>query len=351
MRRLPFGRLAPFLLATVALTCLPLIGRAEAPDPQKISFETVDKAILRGTFYPSAKAGPQSPCVLMVHKLGGDRQNQGWDSLAKALQARGFAVLTFDLRGHGDSTAVKVDFWKNPMNLRSITGANPKKEEIEFKEFSASYYTYLVNDIAAAKYLLEQKNNAKECNVADLIVIGAEDGAALASLWVATEWQRRRYARGMGGVPVLGEAEGKDIAAAVYLSIRASLGSGQKTLPLKSLASWVSKDPKVRDKVGMFFVAGKGDAAGEKYASYLYKDVLNGEKAKNKMIFKAEVPDTKLTGQELLKKSLPTEEWIVKYVADKVMEARAGTVWAERDLKESPLLEVPLGKLPLVTVP
>src|SRR5436305_792064 len=98
MRRLPCGYLARALLAGLALTLLPLVGRAQNADPQKVRFETVDKAVLRGTFYPSSKAGPQSPTVLMVHKLGSDRQQPGWDSLAKALQAKGCAVLTFDFR-------------------------------------------------------------------------------------------------------------------------------------------------------------------------------------------------------------------------------------------------------------
>ncbi|MBY0525763.1 MAG: lysophospholipase [Gemmataceae bacterium] len=352
MRRLLSQRSARTILAAVAFTFLPVAGLAQTPDPQKIQFESVDKVILRGTFYPSAKAGPQSPAVLLVHKLGSDRQQPGYESLAKALQAKGFAVLTFDFRGHGDSTVIKEEFWKYPSNTaRNIRGGNPKAQAIEFKDFQPSYYPMLVNDIAAAKFALELKHNAKECNVGDLIIIGAEDGAALVSFWVGTEAMRRRSVPNpMGGFPIQGEPEVKDIAAVVHLSIRSTLGSGTSTKQLAGIPGWLSKDAKIRDKVGQFFLVGKLDTTGDTYANYLYKDVLKGPMAKNKLIFKAEVPETKLTGTELLKKSLPTEEWIIKYAADKVMDARAGTVLAERDLKQYPLMAVPLAQFG-VTVP
>lgn len=344
MPRLLFGRLATALVAGLALATFPIGSRAQAPDSQKLSFETVDKVMLRGTFYPSAKDGKKSPPVLLLHKLGGDRQAPGFESLAKALQAKGFAVLSFDFRGHGDSTTVKpADFWKYQCNTRCIKGANAKKEEIDFKEFTPSYYPYFINDIAAAKNELERRNNASECNVNDLIVIGADDGGTLAALWTASEWQRHRFSPNPNGAafpPVRSsDPDGKDIAAVVYLSLRPALGSGNKELKFSgsTVGSWFIKDPRVRDKVGMLFLYGDTDDVSAKFAKHIFDDTLKAEKLKNKLLYKMPIPETKLAGSELLKKGLRTEELIVKYCADQVMEKRPAAGWVERDLKTNPL--------------
>lgn len=349
MPRLHIGRLAIALFAGLGLAHLPSASWAQTPEPQKISFETVDKVMLRGTWYPSSKDGSKSPVVILVHKLGADRMMPGFESLAQALQAKGFAVLSFDMRGHGDSTGVREEFWKYQCNsARTIKGGGPKKDTIEFKEFTPSYYPHLVNDIAAAKLAVEMKNNAKECNAGDTIVIGVEDGATLAAMWVATEWQRRRTIPNpmMGGFPTQGEPEGRDIAAAIYLSLRPSLGSGNSMLRVAgtTVANWFYKDQKVRDKVGMLFLYGDGDAGGAQFAKYIFDDVMRADKLKNKLLFKTPIKETKLVGAELLKKGLPTEEWIVKYVGDKVMETRASAVWAERDLKSSPPIMIPVNQ-------
>ena len=47
-----------------------------------------------------------------------------------------------------------------------------------------------VNDIAAARRYLEVRNDAGDCNLSNLILVGAKEGAALGSLWIAEEWQR-----------------------------------------------------------------------------------------------------------------------------------------------------------------
>jgi len=53
---------------------------------------------LKASWYPSARPGPG---VLLLHQCNGDRK--GWDVLATRLADAGISVLTFDLRGYGDS--------------------------------------------------------------------------------------------------------------------------------------------------------------------------------------------------------------------------------------------------------
>ena len=76
-------------------------------DFERVRFDTVDQVELHGTFYPSTK-GKRASCVLLLHALGKDSQQEGWDKLAKELQSKGYAVLAFDFRGHGKSDRVDM---------------------------------------------------------------------------------------------------------------------------------------------------------------------------------------------------------------------------------------------------
>src|SRR5438552_1265886 len=172
MLRSSLGRITSCLLAGLTLALGAPASHA-APKPEKINFDTADKVQLVGTFYGSDK-GKKAPCALMIHNIGNNRNQEGWKGLAEKLQERGVAVLMFDFRGHGDSTTVQQDFWRLKANL-TLKGANPKKTEISFKDFPPSYYPMLVNDIAAAKREVDKRNDAHECNSADLLVVGREE--------------------------------------------------------------------------------------------------------------------------------------------------------------------------------
>src|SRR5262249_27413011 len=155
-RQFPRGRFSP-LLAGLVLSMLPSLGFAEPAKAQKVLIETFDKVQLQGSWYPSSGEATKSPCVILLHKIGGNREQKGWESLAQQAQEKGFAVLSFDFRGHGDSKTIKPEFWNFRSNVSSIKGGgNPKKESIDWKEFSPAYYPMLVNDIAAAKLYVEQ---------------------------------------------------------------------------------------------------------------------------------------------------------------------------------------------------
>lgn len=66
---------------------------------QKIKFTTGDKVEIVGMFYrPPA---PKAAAVILVHGIRGNHTH--WESMATSLQSDGYAVLTFDMRGHGES--------------------------------------------------------------------------------------------------------------------------------------------------------------------------------------------------------------------------------------------------------
>src|ERR1019366_3265127 len=99
-----FFYFACLCLAGTAL-CQP-VAFAQPPAPVPAKITTVDGVKLNATFYGSAKKN--SPVVIMVHPIGDGKNSKPpeWKALAEYLQKQDFAVITFDLRGHGDSTTV-----------------------------------------------------------------------------------------------------------------------------------------------------------------------------------------------------------------------------------------------------
>src|SRR5262249_35021117 len=159
-------------------------------------FHSADGVELSGTYFPSA-AGKKDACVLLLHdfdsKKGGNSHQDGWDALAGRLQAEGYAVLSFDFRGFGESKTVGKSFWdirRTPHN-NMVRRRKGSPDSVDHKDFNIGYYPYLVNDIAAAKAFLDRRNDAREVNSANVIVVGAGNGATLGAMWMASECRRR----------------------------------------------------------------------------------------------------------------------------------------------------------------
>lgn len=332
------GRIIPrkTILGVLAWLALLITSRSALAQSssQEIRFETADSVKLKGTFYPSG-GGNKSPCAILLHKLGGNRQQDGWDDLAKALQTKGFAVLSFDFRGHNDSCEVKPEFFNLPINKKvfghTTKGKDSKlvKEKIDQKEFvnhkKNYYYTpMLVNDIEAAKQYLDQRNNGNDCNSSNLVLIGAEDGAALGAVWAAAQYRKPHLIANPFGVGVVQDpkrlAEGEDIASAVWLSI-------SQNLARQSIVSTMTNSP-IRDRVPMAFVFGDKDDAGNKSANAIFKSMKSASKSidATKLMAKKGI---KSSGHELLKKSLGTTDEICSYL-EKIVEKRGNTAWEKR---------------------
>ncbi|MBK8179361.1 MAG: alpha/beta fold hydrolase [Planctomycetes bacterium] len=114
--RLPGSAAAALALAAIFAGVLPSTVRAcpspAAPregEPQRVTLATEDKLALVGTFYAPKDSKSRAPGVVLVHGAGGSRVEL--DALALRLQKSGFAALTIDLRGHGESATDALQ-WK-----------------------------------------------------------------------------------------------------------------------------------------------------------------------------------------------------------------------------------------------
>jgi hypothetical protein len=336
------GKQLALILCFVALALLLPTGEAlgqKKGNTKSIDFPSYDGVTLKGTYYPANAGKNRDAVVMLLHhfdiKQGGGRQQAGWSDLAKALQDDGYNVLSFDFRGFGESTTVDAaTFWtkypfNSPFNIRKGKG----KDTINHKDFSPNYLPYLVNDIAAAKAYLDRRNDNKELNSSNVIVIGAGEGATLGAMWMANEARRRKDKGRLGiGVPMMGDAESKDLAAGIWLTI--STKSGGRSV-YGSLKGWVGEAGKWQ-KVPMLFVFGQKDGSGGDTAKALVK-AINPQGAKNKDFKNTgtkAIPDTKLAGHLLLDKEYDTIPIIKKYLAG-VLDDRGSKESIERKIDKS----------------
>ena len=354
--------------------------QAQKAVSRRVDFETADGVVLKGTMYPAQGDKKREAVVLLLHdfhkdKGGSSKKEGGWLDLAIALQQDGYPVLSFDFRGYGDSTeVVKEKFWslKNRHNLNGLKlGAVKKKGgSISYKDFSPTYFPHLMSDVAAARAYLERRNDAKDLNCSSIIVIGAGDGATAGAGWMYNEARRRRdkspppFAAGVfQPLPrqTGTEAESKDLAGAVWLSISGSMGG--KAMQSAVLPRWTAEVGK-RQGVPIAFLEGNKGKENAKLGALAKKllDALKPQgtagrpKGKGKGKGKGDKDSMKMTGiknfstllygEKLLDTNLsPTSpiKWIKEHLAA-VMEERGNKEAVDREVSKARFLYTYAGK-------
>jgi len=325
-------------LAVAALLALLPGARVEAQpakaDAKRVTFKTADGVELAGTYYPSG--GKKEATVLFLHhfdpKGGGNSHTDGWDKLAERLQKEGYSVLSFDFRGFGESKSVDASFWANPKFRDNMTMVKRKGkgETIDQKDFNGAYYVNLVQDVAAAKAFLDRKNDAREVNSSNIILIGAGQGATIGSMWLASECRLYRDTTPLAFRPMLaGDPEGKDVACAIWLGVSPRLGTADVGPRVKG---W-TKLAGTQLKIPMAFVYAKDDNTGANFAQDCLKNIKEGVKEKLEYTGEKVIPGTAVTNSKLLGVN-GTEDWIVKSYLAPVLEKRGSKEWAERKVRE-----------------
>jgi dienelactone hydrolase len=131
---------------------------------ERVIFTSDDGVSLVGSYYkPSIGINNSTPSVILLHMLGTNRAT--WDNFAQKLSQNGYAVLSVDLRGHGES----------------IKQAN---STISYQSFMPSNFKSMTLDVKAAKkYLIEERS----ANPNKISIIGASIGANLALNYAASD--------------------------------------------------------------------------------------------------------------------------------------------------------------------
>jgi len=166
--------------------------KPEIPDPKPITLETKDGVSLRCTWYGGTLEKKTVP-IVMLPGWGGVRGD--YADVAKSLQKRGHAVLVPDLRGHGESTTMRV---------------GNENKRLDYKRMAKNEITAMIGDLRAIKKFLLEKNNAGELNIEMLCVVSADVTCIVAMSWALYDWSLVTFANGV--------KQGRDIKALVLLS-------------------------------------------------------------------------------------------------------------------------------------
>jgi dienelactone hydrolase len=197
------GALSAFLAPSAPWTALSILT-SDAPnaDFEAVQLRTQDDLHLTASFYPPrGKRESRSPGAILVHDAG--RHRGDLSGLASALQKRGFAVLTLDLRGHGDSRTEAVAF--------------DSQDTVSAERM----WAFTLRDLESAASFLRSRS---EVHASNLSLVGVGAGAAIAARHAVRDGNARAVVliapreenlgfnlvadlKGLGGLPTLILAE------------------------------------------------------------------------------------------------------------------------------------------------
>ncbi|NOY29607.1 MAG: alpha/beta hydrolase [Planctomycetes bacterium] len=228
------------------MNALPVLAQtsARAAETEEVKLKTKDGVKLAATFFPS-KLGQEAVPIVMLHD---DQESRAvFNSLARALQnpegqeLQSHAVLTVDLRGHGEST--------------TQVGRNGKIRRLEADRLrSADYQNMVLFDMEAVRKFLRQKNDAGQLNLNKLCLLGSGMGANVATAYAAYDWDIPPLAR---------TKQGQDVKALILASPKRSFGGLSIMRALKQ--------PGVRQRLSVLLVYGAQDSSASKDTKNIHK--------------------------------------------------------------------------------
>ena len=235
------------LLALGCWLCLAVFGaRSETvPDREDLKLETRDGVSLAATYYPSI-AGKEAVPIVMLHDFKETRNVFG--NMAIALQdsnsgGASHAVITVDLRGHGESTVQSDRFGRT--------------RELEASRLRpADYQLMVTQDMEAVRRFLVEKNDAGELNLNSLTIIGSGMGANVGIYWAAADWNTPTLAT---------RKQGQDVKALVVSSPEWSFKGLPLVRPLRS--------PGLQREVSFLITYGEQFSKAKKDANNLIKNL------------------------------------------------------------------------------
>jgi pimeloyl-ACP methyl ester carboxylesterase len=266
----------------------------EQPAPQDVTLTSKDGMVLTATYYPGTQ-GKESVPVLLLHMQNGGRVD--YHELALSLQAAGHAVLSPDLRGHGDSV------WT--INNTKVESAKMNRDQL----------TAMLLDVEACKSFLLDKNNAGELNIDKLVVVGAELGGTLAMNWSALDWAAPPLAVGK---------QGQDVKALVLLSPAWTVNGFTLSNALKS--------PAIQKEIIVYIIKSRGDTDARRLEQAIkrYRGDEN-DKDKPRTFFVTSPLPTTLHGTKLLtNQELDVGSRIANFIQQQVVPLRFP--WKDRKL-------------------
>lgn len=278
----------------------------EIPMAQPLPLVTKDGVTVQITYYKST-AGKESPVIVLLHMKDGNRfvwQN----GFAERLQKEGYAVITVDLRGHGESKGGTASLpggnVNQAPNKKKPAGKAPpapaKKGPRPVEELGVGDYKAMVTgDLEAVKVFIKEQHQAESLNMNKMALVGPEMGATIAAEWALIDWNKPPYTDAPAGSG-LATPKGQDVRAIVLISPQKQFPPGMDiAVPIRSLSA---------PALGVAFLVavGKNDPQDKGEAHKLFEKLTSFPKSEERMHF-LEL-GAKLRGTELMGKGLKLEE-------------------------------------------
>ena len=234
-----------FLVATWAMT--PSVsGQGTSPGENR-TVTTTDGWDIKITYFESP-AGKESPVVILLPGAEGlehSRTRKVWEGTARALQRQGMAVVTADLRKHGDSAPDSEN--ANPRLLRLGPG---------------DYGLMVTRDLEAIKAFLVKEHQSQKLNIRKLGVAAAGSSCMVAAAFAANDWLKKPWP----DAPTFAQRtpKGQDVRAIMMLSPKSPVKGLNTTATTKAIA-----DPAKQIAVHIYY--NPADRAEKKAADSVFR--------------------------------------------------------------------------------
>lgn len=315
---LPLRRAAVFA-AAVCLVSFSFASRAvgqgsDLPKPEAIAVAAGDGLPIAITYFKSG-GGKESPVVVLLHMKEDSRRI--WDNgLAPVLQKEGYAVISVDLRGHGDSKGGGI-----PAAVGAGAGnVNQKKKDDKDKKPAAKstkgsgdvkrgdVEAMIVLDMEAVKTFIYDKNQSGELNMNKLAVVGAEMGATVAVNFAANDWAKKPHSDGVEGFRT---PRGQDVRALVLISPQTGFAGVPVNAALNAMRTSLPTTIDPNGGVAVLVCVSKKDTEDHGQAKKIFDQVQNKDN-EGRTYF--ETYEGNLRGTKLLGKKLKIESHLLAFL-------------------------------------
>ena len=174
------------------------------------------------TTYFESQSGKESPVIILLTSTEGSdkvdaRNRLIWQSTALALQKSGFAVITADLRKHGES----------------IPPVAEGKESSVLKMNAEDYPLMVAADMEAIKAFLVAEHTAEKLNVRKLGIVSMGSSSMVAAAFAVADWDKKPYPD--GPTPQTSTPRGQDVRALICYSPATTVKGINSTAILKAI--------------------------------------------------------------------------------------------------------------------